>query len=502
MSKLFKATVYVTLLSFVGQGLNFLINSFLASKLGVGREVDCYLNAISLPTYIIVIITGSLSATFIPSFIDVKEERKRINLISSLLFLTLIIGVFISFFLYNYSSEIIKIQAPGFSFELREYCSYLQRKSLWLINLTIVSEIFSGYYYSIKQYLIPVINKIISPIVTILVLALTSTKINASIVITASLIGVLIQNIILLFLYFYRGNLLTIKINFLDKDLKKIIRLMIPLLMGSIFYKILPLFDKYFLSTLPIGSTSIVNYSQRLFLTSTQIIGAGLSMQVLSHMANLVSENNIIEFKAVLNKIFKLILFLTIPITVIIFYNSLEIVKIVFERGLFRSIDSEKVAINLMIYSLAIPTVALGTIVSQGLYVLKQTWAPFIVGILEIVLYISICFALVNSKGVLALPIAYVIYFYFSVFMLQFWLNKKLPYIDLIEIIKTTFKSLIIIFFELFLLYILNNFILNQPTSILFSIPLLFSIYILITYYLKFNEASFIISKIIIKIKK
>lgn len=502
MSKLFKATVLVTLLSFVGQALNFLINSFIASKLGVGREVDCYINATTLPTYIIVIITGSLSATFIPSFISVKDRQKRISLISSLLTFTLIIGSIISLFIYNYSLEIINIQAPGFNSDLKLYSSILLRKSLLLIDLTIISEIFSGYFYSINQYLIPVINKIISPIITIFILLITKSNIDASLIIDASLTGLILQNLFLLFLYYNKGNRLIFRIKFLDVELIKILRLMIPLLLGSVFYKILPIFDKYFLSTLPIGSTSIVNYSQRLFLTATQIIGAGLSMQVLSHMASLVSDNNINELKSVLNKILKLIIYLTIPITVLTYNYSIEIVKIIFERGLFRESDSENVASNLMLYSLAIPVVAIGTVVSQGLYVLKNTWAPFIVGIFEILLYIILCFSFIKTIGVLAFPIAYVVYFYFSVFLLHFILNKKIRYISLFEIIEITLKSLIIIVIEIVIFNYIKNIFPSKSYSIIFTIPLISVLYFILTYYFKFNEALFIISKINIKIKK
>lgn len=503
MSKLFRATVFITGLTFIGQGLNFLINSFLASKLGVGKEMDCYLNATSLPTYIIIIITGSLSATFIPSFVSVKSELKRINLISSILFIGLFVGSIISILLYVYSIQIINIQSPGFRLDLKIYSSILLRKSLILINLTILNEIFSGYFYSINQYLIPVLNKIISPVITIFILIFSNSNIDASLVISASIIGLFLQNLILLILYFKNGKRLNFNKIIPDDEAIKVFRLMIPLLIGSIFYKILPLFDKYFLSTLPIGSTSIVNYSQRLFLTATQVMGAGLSMQVLSHMSNLVSENSISEFKNTLNKIFKIILYVTIPITVFTLNYSSEIVKIVFERGLFNSNNTEKVAINLMIYSIAIPAVAIGTIVSQGLYVLKHTWAPFIVGVFEILVYIIICYSLIKISGILVFPIAYVIYFYFSIIILQFWLNRQINYIKLNEIINISSKCLIISLVEVLLLNLISKTIFqNYPVSILIILPLATILYLITTYYFKLNEALFFISKISVKIKR
>src|SRR5882757_6971202 len=127
MSNLFKATVYVAVINLFGLALNFLLNLVLAAKFGVGREMDCYLTAIAVPAYIITILTGSLSVTFIPAFIDKKNAARKWNLMGSVLLLAALVGALLSILIFIFSLPLIEFQSPGFPLDMKEYSSFLLR---------------------------------------------------------------------------------------------------------------------------------------------------------------------------------------------------------------------------------------------------------------------------------------------------------------------------------------------------------------------------------------
>jgi putative peptidoglycan lipid II flippase len=459
--------------------------------------MDCYLVATAVPSYIVTILAGSLSVTFIPAFVDKKDTKERWNLMGSILFLSVIVGASVTALIIIFSPQIINQQAPGLSAKLQNYSALLLNWYVIVLLFTVINEIFAGIFYSIGEFMVPALNKIISPIITTSIVFVMSSGANALIIVWANVAGVLVQTILLLYKFFSEGNRIQIGNKIFTREVRSVLKLMTPLLIGSIFYKSLPIFDKYFLSNMTLGSISVINYSQKLFLATAQILGAALSMQVFSHLALLASELKHDELNKLLNKLIRLALFVTIPVAGLCYFFSDEIIRLIYERGEFTSANTSDVVINFRIYMLALPAVILGTIISQGLYVMKDTWSPFYVGLVEILLYLALCYFLVGIVGIIALPIAYVIYFYFSVIVLGVILATKLKFIRWDELLAYIFVLITLILSELTLIhFIFGTYLFSSITTI---IVLLFSvlIYFVVAYSLNNNEAKFIFNKVL-----
>jgi putative peptidoglycan lipid II flippase len=119
MSQLFKNTVYVAIINLFGMALNFILNLVLASQFGIGSQMDFYLVATSFPSYIVTILVGSLSVTFIPIFTDQRNPAAKWNLFRSVLFFAVAAGLLISVLIYLFSYQIISLQSPSLSWEVK-----------------------------------------------------------------------------------------------------------------------------------------------------------------------------------------------------------------------------------------------------------------------------------------------------------------------------------------------------------------------------------------------
>lgn len=497
MPNLFRATVLVAIINLLGLALNFLLNLILASKFGVGNEMDCYLVATAFPLYLITILAGSLSVTFIPAFVDKKNNEERWNLMGSILFLSVVTGAAILAIIFVFSFQLIDLQSPGFSAEMRAYSALLLKWYVIVLLFTIINEVFAGIFYSMGEFMIPALNKIISPIITISIVYVMGSDVSALIIVWANVAGVLVQTILLLQKFIREGYRIQIGNKIFSQEVQSVLKLMTPLLIGSIFYKSLPVFDKYFLSKMTSGSISVINYSQKLFLASAQILGAALSMQIFSHLAQLASELKHDELSRLLNRLVKLGLFVTIPVAGLCYFFSDEIIRLVYERGEFTSANTADVVINFKVYMLALPAVILGTIISQGLYVMKDTLSPFYIGMVEILLYLALCYFLVGIIGITALPIAYATYFYFSVIVLGVILARKLKFVRLNELLVYIFRLVVLILAELTLIHlILGTYVFSNIATI---VILLFSVllYFIVAFFLNNNEAKFIFNKVL-----
>lgn len=429
MSQLAKSTIIVSVLSTVGIIFSFYTNILIAAKFGAGFEMDAYLAAISFPAYIVTILSGVIGITFIPVFAEYKANNpeKAWSVVNSVINLVgvLLLVIMIGIALFSY--QVMKVSAPGFSDSMIDLSSTLLRWYVPVIFFMIMNEMFASIYYSHNQFFIPMLNKIISPSITIVYLILFSLSLSITSLVLATLTGSIVQFIILAYgIYRNPDFAYRFQPTFYDDGVKKVFLLMAPLLVGMLVYKIVPLFDRMILSSLPSGSISYLNYAGKLQSSMVQIIASSFSIPIYPVLAALSAKRNWLQLKETLSKIIKIIIFVSLPFAVFFAIGGESIIRILFQRGVFTHSDTVFVYHAFSLYMVSVPVVAIGGVVSQGLYVLQDTKTPVLVGFIETALYVGLCFLLLPYFNYLSIPIAYGLYFTFSVVTLGLIFRRKL----------------------------------------------------------------------------
>jgi putative peptidoglycan lipid II flippase len=146
-------------------------------------------------------------------------------------------------------------------------------------------------------------------------------------------------------------------------------------------------------------------------------------------MARYAAETKINELKCILSKGLRMLFFLSLPVAIFLGFLGEPIVKFIFERGAFEASDTLAVYNAFSLYIMAVPAMVIGTVLGQGYYVLKDTKTVAIIGVVEMVFYIYLCYALLKYLGYLAIPAAFVIQFnlgaLFSGLILRYKLGNK-----------------------------------------------------------------------------
>lgn len=167
-----------------------------------------------------------------------------------------------------------------------------------------------------------------------------------------------------------------------------------------------------------------------------------------------------------------------------------------FERGNFKYIDTLIVSNYLKIYILALPAISIGSIVSNGLYVIPDTKSIMFVGIFECAFYILICSFIFNHFKAISIPIAYVLNFNISVLIMILILRKRLNNGGGIGILKFCLKTIFL--FISIISIILSIVKITNPSDFMIIFYCVFSIvtYLFIAKLLNFQEVNLIYEKI------
>ena len=285
-----KKTLIVTLFNLLGFGLAFFANVIISAKFGAGYNLDCYIIALLVPNYIVSVLSIILSYTFIPIFTKYyfDEKNEAWTVASIFLNIVAIFLVIICVILIIFSGQIITLVSPGFKLEQQLYASQLFRIYTPVIVFTALNELIASIFYSNNKFVAPLINKVISPVLTIIFVLFFSFSLNVKSIILASLIAAIIQFSILLFqLFRFPEFKFQFKVSIKNPGVKMILKLMAPLLISTVFYKLFPVIDSSILSTLNVGDISRINYANKIQLFIGSIISSVFSIICLNFVCGL-----------------------------------------------------------------------------------------------------------------------------------------------------------------------------------------------------------------------
>lgn len=508
--------------AFFSRILGLIRDRLLAGTFGAGAELDVYFAAFRIPDLIYgILIIGGISAAFLPIFSEhFKENQKGAwELVNNVLNCFLSLLLFICLILVIFTPQIIRFIVPGFSAAQISLTVVLTRVMLLSPIFLGISGIFSGVLQYFNRFLIyslaPLFYNLgiifgilfLVPIFGLLGLAY----------------GVVFGAFLHLFVQFLGARSSGFKyhsiFNFNYPGLVRIFKLMIPRTIGQIAYHLNFIVLTAIASGLAIGSISIFNFSNNLQYFPVGLIGISFALSSFPFLSKLWAEGKKEEFLESFSLIFRQILYLILPISLLVFLLREQVVRIILGTGQFGWQDTQLTAASLGLFSLGIFAAAFIPFLARMFFSFQDTKTPAIIGIVSMLLNVFLAFFLVwvlgfenlfqkslisflqigNLKGIaiLALPLALSLSGIFQFSLLLIFLKRKINDIKLREILGALKKILIGVFlmgiFSYLTILLSENFLnLNSFLGILLQTILVsvvgISIYILSTLFLKSPE--------------
>lgn len=392
--------------------------------------MDVFLAANSIPIFITNILSGSLTFTFIPIFAQYRAEQpgETWNVVSSFLNISAVVTAVICLIGMLMSTKLIALVAPGFDAEKVARAGELLAWLFPVVLFSLVNELLASIYYSNNRFVIPSLNKVIGPFITVTYVLFFRDTLNTKSIVFAILTAGILQAAILSVGFLWTKEFkYSFVMDLRHPGILKIFSMITPLVAGMLVYKAGPVADAFFLSTLPSGSISSVGYAFKLISTILPLIVTGISISVFPTMSAYAAQQNWDAFAKVIVKSLRMLLFLSVPFVVLFGIYGRPVIQLIFERGAFRPQDTTAVYHAFVVYLFALPAAAAGSIVSQGFYALQRTSQISAIGVGMMFLYLALCYILVGPLGYLAIPVSYALYQNCAVSLTSLVLKNKIP---------------------------------------------------------------------------
>ena len=363
-----------------------LVRDIVVARLfGAGFVTDAFFMAFSFPNLLRRFFgEGALTAAFVPTFAEVfqqrgEEEAQRLaNRCVTLLLLVMLVVVCCGILLSPWI-----VQGIGYGFADVEgklqLTDHLNRVMFPYIGFVSLLALITGILNVRGHFFLPSL----SPLFLNLAMILSALSLGCLFEqpIFALAIGVLIGGLVQLLLQV--PALLKYRIRFRldfrflhDKQLQRVVTLMLPGIAGVAIYQINVIVTRLLASFLPEGSVSYLYYGQRLFEFPQGIFIVSLAQAALPMMSRQVADNDHQGMQQSLRFALSLITIFTLPAIVGLILCATPIYSLFFLGGEFDQVALHNTALALICYAPGLLFVGYSRIAAQTFYALKDTRTP------------------------------------------------------------------------------------------------------------------------------
>lgn len=429
---------------------SFTLGTAVSRVLGLGRELvfavlfgasgsmDAFVAAFRIPNLLRDLFAeNALSAAFVPVLVQQKEKgRDAANRFASNILNTLLVVVgLIVLAGIPLSSWLARVIAPEFGeipgkLALTGRLTGIMFPFLLFIALaawamSILNTQGSFFIPSIA----PAFWNVASILVPLAMFAYLKSRgvdpiFGAAIGVTA---GGLIQFAVQLPSVRRRGFRYTPTLSFRDPEFRKVMALFLPVAVGLSGSRINIFVNTILVTSLPEGSLSWLNYAYRIMHLPLGLFGMAVMAVSLPSFSRLAAENRPDDLRRALDDSLKMVLFLTVPSSVLIAALAHPLTSVLYEHGSrFTAADTAPTALALALYMLGVPFISALRNVAGVFYAHHDARAPLIASFAGVGLNIVLNLTLKGPLGLRAFPFSASIAAVVNVLILYLWLPKKI----------------------------------------------------------------------------
>jgi putative peptidoglycan lipid II flippase len=407
-------------------------------------DLDVYYAAFRIPDFIFnVIVLGALSAGFIPVFAklvarDKKEEAfKAANNILNILLIILSILTLVSIII---SPQIIELITPGFDEEKKQRTIELTRIMFLSPIFMLLSSITGGILQSYKRFFIYSLSPIVYNLGIIFGAEFLALEFGLEGLAWGVVLGSFLQFIIQFPTVKMLGFRYKLIVDTKSREVRKIIRIMIPRIFTLIISQINLLIITVIASTLVAGSLTVFNFASNLQSFPLGIFAISFAVACFPTLSELSDEDQRDRFSDILLSTAKQILYFVIPISVLLVVLRAQIVRVILGHGYFGWEQTIMTFNVLQIFCFSLFAQALIPLFSRAFWAIHDSKTPFFSALFSATINIILAIKLSQDFGIYGLVGAFSISSIINALTLFILLKRKMGHQNYKDFYVTTAK--------------------------------------------------------------
>ncbi len=361
-------------------------DSMFAGYFGTSQQYDAYLVAVMLPFFLRKIFAdGAMTMAFVPIFNDRlnRSREKAFEFASAVMIFVLLLSGAISAGGIFFSRELTGIFAGGFSGDTIELTSQLIKISFPFITLVSLWAVYCGILNSLDAFFIAAASPMLINLATIVGILL-SEKFSPPIL--GPTIGFIAGGAIQLLVVMLAARRSGFRFNphYNSQDARDFLSLFLISSISPAINEINSFVDTRVSTELGAGAVSSLGYAQRLYQLPLGIFAIAVATVALPQLSRLTGKDSKEEFSKAVWSSITVLAFLLLPSTLGLLVAGEGLVRLLFERGSFTTLDTAVTSGLLYAYTLGLPFYGAYGVLSRAYYARKSPVTPTIISALMV----------------------------------------------------------------------------------------------------------------------
>jgi putative peptidoglycan lipid II flippase len=452
--KVVRSAAIISLGTFVSRILGLAREILAAAFMGAGWVMDAFAIAFQVPNLFRRLFgEGALSAAFIPVFSDslATKDRKAstrfanaaITMLVGILGIVTLVGIGMSFALPLFAGP------SGESQQWMNLFAKLLRIMLPYLPLICVVALVGAILNAFKHFLVPALASTVLNLCWIggflVAWYCASDPVQAvTIVAWAIVLGGVLELVMQAPVLMAKGVRYRPVVDFRDKDIRSVLKLMWPTAFGIAVVQVNILLDSVIAKVCvqDEGAVSVLYFGNRLMQFPLALIGVSFATAVFPYLAEYAAQGRMQDFRAELKNSFGVCLFISLPAGVGLAVLAGPIVKLFFQWERFTAQASERTVAVLVCYSLGVWAYCCLHVVNRAFYALKDTATPVKVGASMVLANVTLNLALVWPLREAGLALATAVTAVANLAILLVLLSRKVSGLALAGVLPDALKML------------------------------------------------------------
>ena len=381
---LIKSTAVVSAMTLVSRMSGLVRDMVIAHIFRIGGATDAFFVAFKIPNFLRRLFAeGAFNQAFVPVLTEYKVQKGQEDVadlarhvagtLAGILFLITMVAVFAA-------PVLVTLFAPGYLDDDRQFdlTAMMLRITFPYILFISLTALVAGILNSYGRFAVPAFTPVFLNLILIAAALWLSPYFDEPVVALA--VGVFIAGVVQLGFQLPALH----KLGFLrwprwgwrHGGVRRVMRLMLPGIVGSSAMQINLLFDILIASFLVSGSISWLYYSDRLVEFPLGIIGIAIATVILPNLSENHAKDDPAAFSHLLDWALRWVLVIATPAAVALAVLAGPLLTTLFMHGHFSEHDVEMSSLSLMAYSIGLLGFTLIKVLAPGYFARQDTKTP------------------------------------------------------------------------------------------------------------------------------
>jgi putative peptidoglycan lipid II flippase len=409
--------------------VGYLREAALAGRFGISTTMDAYFAAIFIPNILyLVLIAGTLSPVFIPILMQENpdEDPGKASVTFSVItnFALLVLVLIVSCGVMGAHFWLPRL-FPGFNPSTADLAVRLVYFIFPALPFLAVAGILTALLNGFHRFWLAAFAPAVSSIAVIgAALFLRGDRAIYGVGI-ATAVGFILQCAVLLPGAASLGVRYRPILNFRHPAIKKLLRLGVPLFLYLVVANASLVLERNLASRISAGAVSTLTYALRLFTVPSNFLAAPLAIVAYPGFAREAVRDQRGELAGQTSRLFRLLIFLFLPVTLWTILNATAITRVLYEHGKFSASDSWTTSRILAIYSIGIVPNAVAIVLLRCFYAIEDTVTPLLAELVDLGFFVTAAPLLTVRFGLAGLAAARSVTFFIVMTILTVVLARR-----------------------------------------------------------------------------